>query len=511
MIMPRQRVFLILAITAILLAGCSDIDPDRSAVASRLDAAIAQLKTIPMPSSPSPAADATAVNIPDQMEVRRALRKGDIAPLKAYLPGIARRFDNGELSEPTFDEALLALWANLPEAVPALDAWVTESPDESAARLARAIVRARMAWDARGDDFYRYIPKVDIGKMLEWDRLAADDLTVAIRLSKRPIRAVRELIGIAQVAGGMRKKSKALFVEGTRIAPASSDLYSVYVPLMYAEWGGGPIAEAEAFVAQAKTHGVDQNAWGSLERGLYNANHGNIFDRDATTRLAYVIESSEKYDTYDTWFRRSMVERELGRLEDAEKSLNRAEELRPGQSAILDERGYQYELRGMFPDAVTRYERALKLESAWAYDKLIYAYLNGGTLELQKDLGKARILCEDSASMHLSTGEFCLSRLYHNGWAGLAQDDRLAAAWESLAAHHGHAVAAQNRGWRLIIGKGLPVNREEGIFWLRRAARLNNKQAIELLQQHGEPIEDPATVPSFYSRMKYRINRLLDN
>ena len=249
--MPSQLAILAISILAILIAGCTNTDPEKSVVAMRLDTAIIQLKSIPTPSSPSPAMDTAISSIPDQIAVRQALRKGDIAPLKAYLPEIARRFDNGELSEATFEEALRALRATLPEAIPALDAWVTESPRENAARLARGIVRTELAWYARGSDSYRYIPKEDIRKMYEWFGLAADDLVVSIGLSRRPTSATGELIGIARVAGGLRKKAKALFAEGIRIAPTSFDLYNQFAAMMYMEWGGGPIAEAEALVAVA--------------------------------------------------------------------------------------------------------------------------------------------------------------------------------------------------------------------------------------------------------------------
>ena len=510
-LISRQSIILILAVSANLFVGCSNTSPEQIALASRLDAAITELKSIPTPTSPWPASSTTAANIPDYMEVRRALRRGDIAPLRAYLPDAIRKFEAGELSEPAFEVGLLPLWATLPEAIPALDAWLVESPRERAALLARGIVRVRLAWDERGSDGYRHTPKENLRRMRELCMLAADDLIASIQLSRRPIPAVRQLIEIAQLTGWMRKRAKALFAEGARIAPTSSELHLQFVPLLYGEWGGGPISEVEEFVAQAKRNGVGRNAWAMVERGLYNAGHGNIFDRDSNVSLNYLIEFSEKYDTYGLWFWRSKEERMQGRLAEAAKSLERATQLSTDQREVTEERGYQHELRGMLPEAVAEYERATNLESAWAFEKLIYAYKHGTTLGLQKDLRKARVLCEESAAIHQAIGEFCLSLFYHNGGAGLPQDDGRAAHWEGLAAHHGSVVAAQNRGWRLVIGKGLPANREEGIFWLRKAARSKDKHAIELLRQLGEPIEDPAANPSLYARVEWWINRVMKN
>jgi tetratricopeptide (TPR) repeat protein len=509
--MPRQQTSLMLVLAAILVVGCDNPEPERSAVASRLDAAIVRLKSIPTPSSPSPPVASSSADIPDYLEVRRAMRKGDIALLKGYLPGIAKRFDDGEINETVFEKALRPLRATLPEAIHALDAWVTESPNENAAVLARGIERAHMAFDERGNDFYRYIPKEDMRKMREWYALAADDMLRSIALSKRPIPAVRQLIEIAQVTGGMLNKSKALFAEGARIAPASTELFEQFVSALYGPWGYGTMAESDALIATAKKNGVDQNVWGDLARALYNERHGHVFQQDPRFKLDYAIDSTEEYGTYDTWLWRAKAESELKRFEDSAKSLDRAEKLRPDGLGAIEERAKQYELRGLFPEAVAEFERAAKMESAVGYGKLIYAYSNGGALGLEMDLGKTRILCEQAASLHQPDGEYCLGWLYQHGSAGLEQSVSHAAFWERKAAHQCHAVASQSLGYRLLVGLGAKVDREEGIFWLRRAARMHNTVAIELLKQNDEPIEDPALDPSIYSRMQIWIQRQRDN
>jgi TPR repeat protein len=78
----------------------------------------------------------------------------------------------------------------------------------------------------------------------------------------------------------------------------------------------------------------------------------------------------------------------------------------------------------------------------------------------------------------------------------------MAAKWARIAAHQSDAASAATIGNLLIDGShGVSSNREEGLFWLRKAARQKEERAVAKLKQLGESIEDPATEPSILDRL----------
>jgi tetratricopeptide (TPR) repeat protein len=429
------------------------------------------------------------VKLPDYMKVRRMLRAGDISELKRDLPGIHRRYALGELSEDTFFQALAPLNAVLPEALPALDEWVSQSPREYVAYVARGMVRAKLGWDARGIDLIRYVTKKEVDDMRRWHTLAAQDFFVSLDLSARPIPSIAGLIALAP-ARSKFDEGRRLYLEGMRISPGSSALFTAFKPLLDANWGGPSLAEVEATLLAAQKSGVEAEAWSALKRGMDNAHSGNLFTRDAKAAREYLIQFSEKYQTMDGWLTRAVEERKLGLYEDAERSLNRASEIRPDSRRLVEERAVLYEKRGLLPDAVTNYRRASELESNFAQEKLIFAYLRGA-LGIKVDLAAARQLCEESAAAYNPAGEHCLGWLHREGLAGLARDPKQAAKWERRAAHHGSAAAANDIGWRLLRGDGIPADREEGIYFLRKSARGGQQSAVSKLQELGVPLEEP--------------------
>jgi tetratricopeptide (TPR) repeat protein len=433
----------------------------------------------------------SVVKLPESVAVRHMLRAGDISELKRYLPDLHRRYAVGEVSETDFYRALAPLYAILPEALPALDQWVNQSPREYAAYLSRGIVRARLGWEARGDDPARYVPKKDFEEMRRWHALAAQDYLASLDLSARPVPSIAGLIALAP-ARSKFDEARRLYDEGMRISPGSSAIFIAFEPLLDWDWGGRSFAEAEMFLLMAQRSGVEPEAWSSLKRGIDNANSGNRYTRDPKAAREYLIQFSEKYQTMDGWLTRAVEERKLGLYEDAERSFERAAEIRPNSRKLLEERATFYEQRGMLAAAVTSYRRASDLESNYAQEKLIFAHARGA-LGLKVDFSAARRTCEESAAAHNPAGEYCLGWLYREGLAGLPRDPKEAAKWERLSAHHGNAAAANDIGWRLLRGDGIPANREEAIYFLRKAARGGHQGAVTKLQQLDEPIEEPNT------------------
>jgi len=85
------------------------------------------------------------------------------------------------------------------------------------------------------------------------------------------------------------------------------------------------------------------------------------------------------------------------------------------------------------------------------------------------DYEKALAVCMPYAEAGDRAGQFCIGRLYANGF-GVPMDDDLALKWYGLAAEQGHSEAQFNLGVMHANGWGVPMSEEEAAKWYRLAA-----------------------------------------
>ncbi len=78
--------------------------------------------------------------------------------------------------------------------------------------------------------------------------------------------------------------------------------------------------------------------------------------------------------------------------------------------------------------------------------------------------------------------QYNLARLYMDGAAGLAKDNRQAARWLYLAAAKGHIESQALLGHLLFCGDGLPVQRARGLMWLTLAREGANGKVQQWIQ-----------------------------
>lgn len=79
--------------------------------------------------------------------------------------------------------------------------------------------------------------------------------------------------------------------------------------------------------------------------------------------------------------------------------------------------------------------------------------------------------CQPAAEAGDARAQFCIGRLYANGF-GVAMDDALALKWYELAAQQGHAEALYSLGLMHANGWGVPMDDAVAAQWYRRAAEL---------------------------------------
>ena len=92
------------------------------------------------------------------------------------------------------------------------------------------------------------------------------------------------------------------------------------------------------------------------------------------------------------------------------------------------------------------------------------------------DYEKSLALCQPLAEQGVAAAQFCVGRLYANGF-GVPMDDALAQKWYGLAAEQGHAEAQFNLGVMHANGWGVPMNDDEAAKWYRLAAERGQIQA----------------------------------
>ena len=77
--------------------------------------------------------------------------------------------------------------------------------------------------------------------------------------------------------------------------------------------------------------------------------------------------------------------------------------------------------------------------------------------------------CQPLAEEGNAEAQFCVGRLYANGF-GVAMNDELALQWYGRAAEQGHSEAQFSLGLMHANGWGVPMNDEAAVNWYRMAA-----------------------------------------
>ncbi len=136
-----------------------------------------------------------------------------------------------------------------------------------------------------------------------------------------------------------------------------------------------------------------------------------------------------------------------------------------------DYKAYQY-----FQQIVDKYDADA---ANWRENSVVAsAFVAVGVFELN-GIGGARLKADPEQAMRMfryaasnfgdPDAQYNLARLYMDGAAGLAKDNRQAARWLHLAAAKGHVESQALLGHLLFRGDGLPVQRARGLMWLTLA------------------------------------------
>ncbi len=99
--------------------------------------------------------------------------------------------------------------------------------------------------------------------------------------------------------------------------------------------------------------------------------------------------------------------------------------------------------------------------------------------------------CQPLAEEGNATAQFCVGRLYANGF-GVPMNDDLALRWYGLAAEQGYSEAQYNLGLMHANGWGVEMNDQEAAKWYRLAADqglIEAQTSLAMLCHKGRGVE----------------------
>ena len=99
--------------------------------------------------------------------------------------------------------------------------------------------------------------------------------------------------------------------------------------------------------------------------------------------------------------------------------------------------------------------------------------------------------CQPAAESGDAIAQFCIGRMYANGF-GVAMDDALALKWYGLAADQGHAEALYNLGVMHSNGWGVPMDDSAAAAFFAKAADLGSplaQMSLANLCRNGRGVE----------------------
>ena len=149
-----------------------------------------------------------------------------------------------------FGDAFDAVRRDDPAVLAGLSEWITARPQSAHARVARAHYHFATAWRRRGKQYIRDTPQESIRGMIQFAKLAENDLVAALAIDSTHLEAYSLGISIMQIAGSHRA-ALGLMARGMEFHPGSFGLPRSFILSLWPRWGGteelmSAVAEAAA-------------------------------------------------------------------------------------------------------------------------------------------------------------------------------------------------------------------------------------------------------------------------
>jgi tetratricopeptide (TPR) repeat protein len=156
--------------------------------------------------------------------------------------------------ETRFSDAFEAVERDDPDILAGLSEWIAARPRSAHARVARAHYHFATAWRRRGKRYIRDTPQENLRGMMQFAKLAQDDLLGALALDETHLEAYAQAIALMQLAGSHRG-ALALMAKGSEHHPGSYTLARSFILSLWPRWGG-----AESLMEMVANAAVEDSA-----------------------------------------------------------------------------------------------------------------------------------------------------------------------------------------------------------------------------------------------------------
>ena len=146
---------------------------------------------------------------------------------------------------------------------PTFDQWVQAYPDSFAARLARGAYYYRMAWAARGNDYYSATPREHLKRMETYLARSRPDLQASLELTAKPYLSTLYLLNVELLDGSPEARRRWLDL-GTSIDPNNVMLRKRYLVSLMPRWGGS-FAQMRAYIDECAQQDVPASTMTGLQ------------------------------------------------------------------------------------------------------------------------------------------------------------------------------------------------------------------------------------------------------
>lgn len=480
------------AILALALAACGNKDKETPALDHAAD-------TLPFP---RPALEPQAVlsgtpPLPDStqrtLDLRRAFFAGDFARLDAALSEGHEQYLDGRIATAGTRAVVNSIGDTQLAGVDACTDWLKAMPASYAAHWLCGAVWQSGAMAIRTDKFASEVSEAQFVLMRERLRRSNDLLQKAITLTPKPLEALT-MLGSNHYLAGNKEQAEAFLQRAEAIMPAHRAAHAVRLVYVQPEWGGSReqvLAAMEharaSHVTAAELLDMEDEfvarPWRMSTPGAARAYWEDAIRKQPTRqRLTDLIKH---FIWVQNW-------------QDALPVATRLIENYPDQAEGYYQRARINEGLGRIPEARDDYRMAAAMGHDLALQTLIMTHIRGGLGLPGKALREVDELCRYGATLGSSVGANCMGSIFFEGdsvGAPFHRDIKQSLAWHLMAARAGHYNSQYDLGWLLYSGRapgaGVDLAKNNGMFWMRRAAEQNHHFAKRKLEEnHISPSEE---------------------
>lgn len=383
-----------------------------------------------------------AVLSTSQQSILALVDKGDVQALERTLSAYQQRYEDDPAQANALYTAFRSFRSAGADAEPVLRQWREQKPQSYSASLALGIFYLWHGIQARGTAYIAETPRENLRTMADLLAKARPELERSVGLTGKPYLSHLSLITLSRYVGD-RELGRSHYLAGIALQPQSVRLRLARMTTLEPIWGGS-YAEMEALARESASQ---------------------LSDPAAIAKIAARVPAARANEL-----------RTEGRLHDAVRSYDEALRLDPSANDLRCDRAWALTQYGRHSEA---FDQA---ENGFARDHDATECVRAGVYAAREMGDRKKVI--ELASLAIEANPNWSYPYAQRGWAHEKEGAREAAFQDYLAAAKlGDSWAEMRAGHGYFMGWGVPVDRKEGIVWLRKAVADGNVEARGMLDK----------------------------